>query len=229
MVKRSRDQSQEAPRRLSWWMIVPPDSAFHSQTFSTNFSRPICATVRLLPLRQLALDDHLRGDAGMVRARLPEHVLAAHALEADEDVLERVVQRVADVQRAGDVGRRDDDRERLRPGLGAGAGAEGIRLFPGLAIRGSTAAASKVLSSIHRHHVRKSAALRKSEGSGGVNRPVTASTRRAPGAFRCSSVTSGGAHRAAGHQMTRKSSAPISGALELGEGERFRPPLPSAS
>ncbi len=40
MVKRSRDQSQEAPSRLSWLMIVPPDSAFHAHTFSRNFSRP---------------------------------------------------------------------------------------------------------------------------------------------------------------------------------------------
>ena len=28
MVKRSRDQSQEAPRRFSWLTIVPPDSSF---------------------------------------------------------------------------------------------------------------------------------------------------------------------------------------------------------
>ncbi len=32
MVKRSRSQSQEAPSRFSWLKIVPPDSAFHSQT-----------------------------------------------------------------------------------------------------------------------------------------------------------------------------------------------------
>ena len=41
MVKALRDQSQEAPRRLSWLMMVPPDWVFHSQTFSRNFSRPI--------------------------------------------------------------------------------------------------------------------------------------------------------------------------------------------
>ena len=40
MVKRSRDQSQEAPRRLSWRTMVPPDSSFHSQTRRTNSSRP---------------------------------------------------------------------------------------------------------------------------------------------------------------------------------------------
>ena len=40
-------------------------------------------------------------------------VEALHPLQADEDVLQRVVQRMAQVQRAGDVGRRDDDRVRL--------------------------------------------------------------------------------------------------------------------
>ena len=40
MVKRSRDQSQDAPRRLSCRMMVPPDSSFQRQTRSTNASRP---------------------------------------------------------------------------------------------------------------------------------------------------------------------------------------------
>src|SRR3546814_7236994 len=46
-------------------------------------------------LRQLALDHHLSGDAGVVGARLPQHVAALHALVAAEDVLDRVVQRMA--------------------------------------------------------------------------------------------------------------------------------------
>ena len=74
------------------------------------------ATIGLLAFRELALDDHLRRDAGMVGARLPQHVLAAHALEAGENVLQRIVERMAHVQVAGDVRRRDDDRERLRRG-----------------------------------------------------------------------------------------------------------------
>ena len=123
MVKRSRDQSQEAPSRFSWLRIMPPDSAFHSQTLSMNSSRPSVAAVDLA-LHQLALDHHLGGDAGVVHARLPQHVLAAHALEADENVLQRVVERVAHMQRAGDVGRRNDDGERLGTVGGAGAGAE---------------------------------------------------------------------------------------------------------
>ena len=39
--------------------------------------------------REHALDHGLRGDAGVVGARLPEGVVAAHAVPADERVLER--------------------------------------------------------------------------------------------------------------------------------------------
>jgi hypothetical protein len=109
MVKRSRDQSQDAPRRFNWLTMAPPDSAFHAQTAREGFSRPSVAAARLLRLHQLALDHHLRGDAGVVGARLPQHVLAAHALEAAQNVLQRVVERMAHMQRAGDVRRRDDD------------------------------------------------------------------------------------------------------------------------
>ena len=131
MVKRSRDQSQEAPSRFSWLMMAPPDSAFHSQTRLRNSSRPMRGR-RLLALHQLALDHHLRRDAGMVGARLPQHVLAAHALEAGQHVLQRVVERVADMQRAGDIGRRNDDAIGLGRGALRPAGAEGARLLPGL-------------------------------------------------------------------------------------------------
>ena len=82
MVKRSRDQSQDAPSRFSWLMMVPPDSAFHSQTRLMKASRPISRLDGSLRSGELALDHHLRGDAGMIGARLPQHVLAAHALEA---------------------------------------------------------------------------------------------------------------------------------------------------
>ena len=57
--------------------------------------------------------------------------LAAHALEADEHVLQRVVERMAHVQRAGDVGRRDDDAVGLGVAPLGPAGAEGARLLPG--------------------------------------------------------------------------------------------------
>ena len=113
MVKRSRDQSQEAPSRFSWLTMVPPLSAFHSQTRSRNFSRPISRRPGCCLLHQLALDHHLGGDAGMVGAGLPQHVAAAHALEAAQHVLQRVVERVAHVQRARHVRRRDHDGKGL--------------------------------------------------------------------------------------------------------------------
>ncbi len=56
------------------------------------------ATTGLLAFHQLALDHHLSRDAGMIGARLPEHVLAAHALEPAEDVLQRIVERMAHMQ-----------------------------------------------------------------------------------------------------------------------------------
>ena len=130
MVKRSRDQSQEAPSRLSWLTMVPPTSAFHAQTLSRNFSRPMLAAAGLLPLHQLPLDHHLGGDAGMVGAGLPQHVLAAHALEAAQHVLQRVVERMAHMQRAGHVGRRNHDAVGLGAGALGPAGAEGARLLP---------------------------------------------------------------------------------------------------
>ena len=122
MVKRSRLQSHEAPSRRSWRVIVPPEKAFHSQTFSRNCSRfssfrlpsPFGAFDREADafLLEIAHHDHLGGDAGVVGAGLPQHVVALHAPPADQHVLQRVVERVAHVQAARDVGRRDHDAVR---------------------------------------------------------------------------------------------------------------------
>jgi len=74
-----------------------------------------------------ALDHHLRRDSGMVGADHPARVAALHPLPADEDVLQRLVQRMADVERAGDIGRWQHDGERR----GAGAvGAECAAFLP---------------------------------------------------------------------------------------------------
>ena len=62
--------------------------------------------------RERLLDDVLRRDARVVVAGLPERVEAAHAVPADQHVLQGAVQRVADVQPAGDVRRRHADHER---------------------------------------------------------------------------------------------------------------------
>jgi hypothetical protein len=75
----------------------------------------------LAPLSfELALDDHLGCDSGMIHADDPQGILALQPRVADQYVLQRIVERVADVQRPGHVRRRDHDRERLRVGpLGA--------------------------------------------------------------------------------------------------------------
>jgi hypothetical protein len=77
---------------------------------------------------QLALDDDLRGDAGMIGARHPQRVEAAHAVVARQRVHDGLVERVAHVQRAGHVRRRQLDGKR-RPGRIQG-GAVGAALLP---------------------------------------------------------------------------------------------------
>ena len=129
-MKRSRLQSQEAPSRLSWPTIAPPDSAFHSHTRATKRLAAERAAVGFLALGELALDDHLGGDAGVVGARLPQHVAAVHPLIAAEHVLQRVVERVAHVQVAGDVGRRNDDAIGLGVAPLGPSGAKRARRLP---------------------------------------------------------------------------------------------------
>src|SRR3546814_7709935 len=59
---------------------------------------------------KLPLDDHLRGDTGLVGADHPQSVLALQPRMARENILERVVERVADMERARDVGRGVDEQ-----------------------------------------------------------------------------------------------------------------------
>ena len=60
---------------------------------------------------EFALDDELRGDPGVVHAGQPERAIAAHAVPANEHVDLRVLEHVADVDRAGDIRRRERDRK----------------------------------------------------------------------------------------------------------------------
>jgi hypothetical protein len=75
----------------------------------------------------LPLDHHLRGDAGMVGADHPQGILALQAGVARKDVLQRIVERMADVERTRHVGRRVDDGPRLGTGT---IRAELARAFP---------------------------------------------------------------------------------------------------
>ena len=66
---------------------------------------------------KLVFDHDLGGDAGMIGADLPEGVVAAHAVVANEHVHQRLLKSVPHVQRTGDVGRRKLDAIRRRVGL----------------------------------------------------------------------------------------------------------------
>jgi len=72
--------------------------------------------VELAPLER-PLDQHVDGDAGVVRAGEPARLEAVHPLVADHHVLNRVVEGVAHVQLSGDVRRRDHDRVGLLGGV----------------------------------------------------------------------------------------------------------------
>ena len=82
-------------------------------------------------LRERLLDHVLRRDACVVVPGLPEGVEPAHPVPANEHVLDRAVQRMADVEISGHVRRRDADHERR---VTARAGARRVQplVFPGL-------------------------------------------------------------------------------------------------
>ena len=63
-----------------------------------------------------AVEHELRRDRGVVHARQPQRRAALHARAPDHQVLGRGARGVAQVQRAGDIGRRLDDDERLLRG-----------------------------------------------------------------------------------------------------------------
>ena len=68
----------------------------------------------------LALNHHLGGDTGVVGARLPQGVLALHAVVTDQGVHQGLLEGVTHVQAAGDVRRRDHDAEGVFAGVAVG-------------------------------------------------------------------------------------------------------------
>ena len=69
----------------------------------------VVVAVLALGLLEHRLDLGLGRDTRVVHARQPQHLVALHALAARERVHESVVERVAHVELAGDVRRREDD------------------------------------------------------------------------------------------------------------------------
>ena len=75
-------------------------------------------------LGEHAFDDELGGYSGVVHAGEPEGAFAAHAMPADEHVNLRVLEHVADVNRAGDVWRGKRDRKRAAAAVAGVFGAK---------------------------------------------------------------------------------------------------------
>src|SRR5690606_4460280 len=90
------------------------------------------AAARQLFSSKLTLNNHLCCDTGVVHTRLPKNILASHALKADHDVLKRIVERMAHVQRASDIWWRNDDGECFRARLSVCTSAKCISIIPRL-------------------------------------------------------------------------------------------------
>ena len=103
-------------------VLFPPFPALLKEAFSSK--------VRLgnaLLLQRINDLDFCR-DGRVVRSRLPERVIALHSLEADDNILHGLVQRVSHVQLTGDIRRRNDNGERLFAVIHLGV--EILLLFP---------------------------------------------------------------------------------------------------
>ena len=75
------------------------------QKMTAKKLRPFLA----LLCKQTLLNDGLGRDAGVVGAGHPQGLVALHAVDPDQGVLERVVERVSQVQRRGHVRRGNQD------------------------------------------------------------------------------------------------------------------------
>ena len=104
-VKRRAERTQLEHDAAAELLLPVPDAL-------EEFLTAELIAVRAL-LAQRALDLRLRRDAGVIAARDPDRVVALHAVVADQDVLQRVVERMAHVQLARDIRRRDDHAVRL--------------------------------------------------------------------------------------------------------------------
>ena len=62
-------------------------------------------------------DTHFRRDGRMVRSRLPECLIPLHPLPADQNILQRIVQRMPHMKLARHIRRRHHNRERLLIGV----------------------------------------------------------------------------------------------------------------
>ena len=92
-------------------VLLPPPDALHEGAAAEVLAGESLGV-------DLALHHHLGRDARVVGAGLPERPAPVHAVVADQRVHDRVLERVAHVQRAGHVGGRNHDAVRLAAGAG---------------------------------------------------------------------------------------------------------------
>ncbi len=100
-VQRGAEAAQLAGDGAAGFFLPLPDAL-------DEFLAPEIVPGQALGL-ELAFHHHLGGDAGMVGTRLPQRLVALHAMVADQGIHDRVVETVTHVQAAGDIGRRDHD------------------------------------------------------------------------------------------------------------------------
>ena len=112
-MKRSRVQSQEAPNRRIWRVMMPPYFSFQAQVRRRNSSRPISSRLSAF-LGQHFLHLQLGGDPGVVGPRDPQGRDPFHAVVADHQVFHRDEHGMTQVKLAGHVRRRDGNHEGLR-------------------------------------------------------------------------------------------------------------------
>src|SRR5690606_18084351 len=123
---------------------------------------------------ELALDHVLRGDPRVIHAGQPQRLVPLHPPPADQRVLDGVVQRVAHVQRAGHVGRRDDDRERRLVAVRVGPEVSGRYppLVPPLLDVGRLVLGGQALGPAAGRCLGHGASLRRAAGNRRAHRPA---------------------------------------------------------
>ena len=120
-IKRGAKTFELADDRAPGLLLLLPD--FGGEFFAGEIGPALAV------FGKLAFHHHLGRDAGVVLTGLPQRVEPAHAVPAHQNVLQRIVERVAHVQRPCHVGRRDHDREGFLA-RGIGTGLEGTGVFP---------------------------------------------------------------------------------------------------
>ena len=105
-------------------VVVLPLLGLFDKRFTAHFE-----TARSL-LEEPLFDHRLGRDAGVIGAGHPHGVCALHPVVSHEHILERVVERMTEVQRRGYIRRRDHHRVLCRGRVGVGLGVKGLVLRP---------------------------------------------------------------------------------------------------